>query len=633
MYELAWEPAPRGNEPRLAASTAGAWLVLADRSGVADTLIASLRERGHRVIVATHGDSCQRRTQDSFEVRPADRSDLSRLFEEALSSGGCRGVVHLWSLDAQLPPSVDAIERAEKLGCGSALCVIQELLTRRLDPTPIWFVTRGAVQTGADAACAFMQAPLWGFARAAAAEASAVWGGLIDLDATASVEECGRAVVAEMLQTDAEDQIAFRRGERLAARLRRVQTNQAKPRALAWRSDGAYLITGGLGGLAIEAAAWMASQGARRLILLGRTPLPPRAEWRGAERNGGPVAARIAAVRRLEALGATVDVASVDVGDEAAMHRFFERYAAEERAPIRGVIHTAGVLQYDSLLTHTPQAMSSIMRAKTVGSWLLERDLKDQPLDFVVFYSSVSAILSSPLIGSYAGANSFMDALAADRIARGLPALSINWGLWSDVGMAASFSASRDNDTRNSSAQAGATISTRRGIEALELAMRSRDGQVAVTPIQWKDWAALYPAFARAPLFQFLMTGTSAGVQTVVEIGASAIAVLAAAPEDRGERIHIYVVEQVGKVLGLTPERLDVNQPITEMGLDSLMAVELKNRFEADLRAALPIVRFLEGPSVSTLATLIHEDMDARMAGRAPATVEAMGANYEEGEL
>jgi hypothetical protein len=277
--------------------------------------------------------------------------------------------------------------------------------------------------------------------------------------------------------------------------------------------------------------------------------------------------------------------------------------------------------------------MSSIMRAKTVGTWVLEQELKDQPLDFFVFYSSVSAILSSPLIGSYAGANSFMDALAADRIARGVPALSINWGLWSEVGMGANFSASRDNDTRNAGAQAGATISTRRGLEALELAMRTRAGQVAVTPIQWKDWAAMYPAFARAPLFRFLMTGAAAGAQTVAEIGASAIAVLAAAPEDRAERIQVYVVEQVGKVLGLTPERLDVNQPITEMGLDSLMAVELKNRFEADLRAALPIVRFLEGPSVSKLALLIHEDIDARLAGAAPAAVEALGAGYEEGEL
>jgi acyl carrier protein len=237
------------------------------------------------------------------------------------------------------------------------------------------------------------------------------------------------------------------------------------------------------------------------------------------------------------------------------------------------------------------------------------------------------------LIGSYAGANSFLDALAADRVARGLPALSINWGLWSDVGMAASFAASREHDTRQSSTQAGATITPRRGLQALELALRGRDGQIAVTPIQWQEWAALYPAFARVPLLTFVMAGATAGAQTSSEIGASASAVLTAAPEERHARILGYVVEQVGKVLGLTPERLDVNQPITEMGLDSLMAVELKNRFEADLRAALPIVRFLEGPTVSQLATLIHEDMEARLAATSPVELEALGANYEEGEL
>ena len=179
----------------------------------------------------------------------------------------------------------------------------------------------------------------------------------------------------------------------------------------------------------------MIEQGARRLVLLGRSGLPPRAEW-GALDPGSRAGRRAAAVRGLEALGASVHLAAVDVADEAALREFLETFRREGWPPIRGVVHAAGTVHYGPLVQTTPAQLDDVLRSKVTGAWLLHRLLADEPLDFFVLFASASGVLSSPLVGAYAAANAFLDALAHRRADEGRPALSVDWGLWAGAGMA-----------------------------------------------------------------------------------------------------------------------------------------------------------------------------------------------------
>ena len=180
----------------------------------------------------------------------------------------------------------------------------------------------------------------------------------------------------------------------------------------------------------------MIARGARRLILLGRTQLPPRSAWSGLD-PAGRIGRQVAAIRDLEARGAAVHLASVDVADEGALAEYLEGFRQEGWPPIRGVVHAAGVLQDQAVIQLDATALAAVFRAKVLGAWLLHRLLEREPLDFFLLFSSAAALLGSAGQANYAAANGFLDALAHLRRAEGKPASSLAWGPWAEVGMAA----------------------------------------------------------------------------------------------------------------------------------------------------------------------------------------------------
>ena len=287
------------------------------------------------------------------------------------------------------------------------------------------------------------QSPLWGLGRVIAQEHPTFWGGLVDLDPEASPRDAdAHQLWEEISQTDGEDQLAFRQGRRYVGRLVRHRPSATPATPVQWRTDGSYLISGGLGDLGLLVARWMVEQGARRLILLGRTRLPPRSNWNSVE-TGSRLARQITAIRELESLGACVHLASVDVADEGELSSFLDEFRAEGWPPIRGVVHAAGVLQDGLLVQLDAAALNTVLRPKVMGGWLLHRLLQDDTLDFFILFSSAGSVLGQPGQGNYAAANAFLDALAHHRRAQGRPALSVDWGAWAGEGFADSVGGKR----------------------------------------------------------------------------------------------------------------------------------------------------------------------------------------------
>ncbi len=605
LYEFQW----RLKEPLAVSAPAdsGTWMIFADSGGVGEKLAAQIKNRGERSIVVSLGESYERTDAEHFRIN-AERPDDMRQLIEGLTAQGqppCRAVVHLWSLDAGLhdQTNLSSLTTAQSLGCNSVLHLVQQLARVESNQLPhLWLATRGAQPAGdTNVPLNIAQSPLWGLGRVIAQEHPAFWGGLIDLDPNPeAAADAATQLCKQISDPDGEDQLAFRDGRRYVGRLIRKPRTVTQPAPLSWRADGSYLITGGLGELGLSVARWMVEQGARRLILMARTKLPPRADWNSVE-AGSALAKRIVAIRELEAMGASVHLASVDVADEDQLGAYIDEYRAEGWPPIRGVVHAAGVLHDGLLAQLDAPAFDSVLRPKVTGGWLLHRLLEDAPLDFFVMFSSAGSLLGQPGQGNYAAANAFLDALAHHRRALGQPALSINWGAWNGLGFAETVGGKR-LAARLALAGIG-SIAPAQALEVMGRTLSQGATQVAVVPVDWAKYRQFYPAGTEAALLSELGGEQTASYLTSNHTGEKRTALLAAEPAERFQLVQSYVTELVARVLGQAASKVDIQQPLSNLGLDSLMAVELKNRIATDLGVNVPMVTFLSGPSVEQAAT------------------------------
>lgn len=385
------------------------------------------------------------------------------------------------------------------------------------------------------------------------------------------------------------------------------------------RPDATYLITGGLAGLGLLTAEWLAAQGARNLVLLGR-----RAPGDAARET----------LDRIGALGVRVEVHQVDVADRAALAKVLASIA-ETMPPLRGVVHSAGVLRDGVLLGQEWSRFAEVMAPKVDGTWNLHALTLGKPLDFFVLFSSVAGLIGSSAQANHASANAFMDALAHERQARGWPALSINWGVWSEIGSAAERQAGD-----RVKLQGVGTIDPAQGLRVLGALMSSTRTQAAVLPVDWAQYLRQFSGGAPAWLREVgagartKAAPASRAGEAVAVAGPAFREALADVPASRQlEAVERHVVEQVAAVIGLDPARpLDPEQPLNEIGLDSLMAVELRNRLSSTLalERGLPATLVFDYPTVTAIATYLLTDV-LRIAQ--PAEPAAAGGRGNEDVL
>ncbi len=353
------------------------------------------------------------------------------------------------------------------------------------------------------------------------------------------------------------------------------------------RREATYLITGGLGGLGQQLARWLVTRGARSLVLTGRRAEPDESAQQ--------------MIAELEAQGARVTVLAADVSREADVERTLARIQ-EELPPLRGVFHAAGVLDDGMLVQQDWDRFQRVLWPKVNGAYNLHHATAGLPLDLFVCFSSVASLLGSPGQGNYAAANGFLDALAYYRRAQGKPALSINWGPWDSIGMTAG---SDPRDRARWEASGMGTISAEQGLEILGQLLQQNRPQIGVLPINWSKFLPQVSANQRATLLSELARRES-GERLASSTAARESELLqryrAAPAAARAGVIESYVQERIAATLGMSPTDLDPSQPLKQLGLDSLMAVELKNQVEASLAIQLPLEVFSEDMSGGDLS-------------------------------
>lgn len=611
-YEITWEPSPL-NEASSKALT-GKWLIFADQSGIAEALAAQLEREGKHSLLVYPGDTYTQQP-GYITIRSSHSEDMSRLLRDAFFDTSPACVMHLWNLDVPSEQMLDdaTLNEVQSLGSLSVLYLAQAMSAAGWAVNPrLWLVTRGVQPVnGAVASGSVTQSPVWGLGRVIAEEQREFWGGLIDLSPDMHPDEAASWLWQQAHTQDAEDQLAFYNGQRYAARFIDIAESELALAPLYFRSDASYVITGGLGGIALRVARWMVENGARRLILIGRTPLPPRSQWLQSDPST-LLGQRIAAIRELEFLGASIHPVALDVADEGQFRAFLEQYVLEGWPPIKGVMHTAAVIE-DRLIAQLDEtAFQAVLRPKVMGSWLLHKFLDD--LDFFVLFSSLGAVLGQAGQGNYAAANAFLDTLAHYRRSHGQPAISINWGGWSDVGLANTEGAQRTIQYLEQ--QGMKSFTADQGVAALEYLMRHQsDGvgapQAAVMPMNWDVFRKGRLAANQSRLLANLMPVT--GDEQPDDVKASShisAEVSAAKPDHRRGILEAYLQKQVAQVLKLDMARVEPTKPLGMMGVDSLMGLELRNRLERDLGTTFSATLVWNYPTIAEMVPYIASRLD-----------------------
>ena len=569
-----WVRVPALPQPAAAPRNQDVWLLCGqDNAG----LTAALQQ-----ALSDHGAQAVRVLQDS---------DLpSALAHSHAGAQQCRGVVHLGSLAAPPLDTEGALfDAAMQASCLSVLHTLQAMVREPFRTAPRLVIVTGeaqAVRPGESVAVE--QTPVWGMARTLAYEHPDLRCCRIDVARPTDIisrRALAEALACELLGARPEDEVALRvGGQRFVGRLGSAnKVPSPRPQAPEIVADATYLITGGLGGLGLTLAQTLVQQGAQHLLLSGRSaPSSPEQE-------------RLLAALRTQI---NVQVLQADVSVRTDVARLLS-HIQTHMPPLRGIIHLAGILDDGLAIDQTDARMRRVLGPKALGAWHLHSFTRALELDFMVLYASMASLLGSPGQTPYAAANGFLDGLAELRRAQGLAVLSINWGPFSEVGLAAA-AASRGARLAQRGMQ---SLTPAQGSSLLLALLPTALSSVGVVPLNARQWLEFYPRLASNTLFTDLRDAEGAP-----QASSNARArLLDAPPEQRMERLELFLRQQIAGVLRSEPQRIGLNTPLKELGVESLIGLELRNQLEAALGVQLSATLTWAHPTLAALVRFFAE--------------------------
>ncbi|MFD2495010.1 type I polyketide synthase, partial [Amycolatopsis jiangsuensis] len=596
-YRIDW--APIAETP---AVLSGTWLIV----GEAPKLANAIRGRGAEVI--------------TLDVAVLDRDTLA----EALSGlPPVDGVVSAFALDETPLAAFPTVAR----GVAGTLVLVQALGDAGVT-APLWVLTSGAVSTGAsEVLTSPVQAQVWGLGRVVGLEHAGRWGGLLDLP-PAWDDRIASKVCSAL--AGHEDQVAVRASGSFARRL--VRSGTRRPAGAGWTPRGTVLLTGGTGSIGGRVGTWLADRGAPRVVLTSRS---------------GPSAEGVADLAAEIAVGgSTVDVVCCDTADRTQVAELLETIAATGPA-LSSVLHSANAVYVTPLDNTSVEGLSVSLGAKAAGARHLDELTADLDLDAFVLFSSISATWGSNDHGAYAAGNAYLDALAEDRRARGLPGTSIAWGVWD----------TRDWDAVNAvlEQRPGSVTPERllrqgmnflepgRALTALGQVLDDDETFLAVADVDWERFAPVFTAARERPLLERIPEAREPEA-AATEPGETSDLAAKLADADPAERLRVVaelVRGHAAAVLGHgAAEEVPAGRAFRDLGFDSLTAVELRNRIGAATGLKLPSTVVFDYPNPMVLAKEIVERVfgaaapvitHSRDVSTEPIAIVGMGCRYAGG--
>ena len=602
LYDIQWQPQALTKQ---ATARPRRWLIFADTQGIGETVADMLNKTGAVCQLVFAGQRYERRSPSSWIINPGNAEDFQRILAECLPDreSMASGILHCWSIqESSAGSSWTAQEVAAQVerGCRSALLLIQAALNRQNASLPsLWLITTGAVAVTEEDnihPTGLTQSPLWGMGSTLALEHPELACVQIDISPDTASQDI-EALCDELTspRTHGEPRIALRHGQRYAPRLEQSRINAAShltyTRTSAFRQDGTYLITGGLGGIGLAVARWMVKRGARRLALLGRSA-------------PSETAAEILA--ELTTAGAQITLIQADVSYPEQIRDALAQIENSGK-PLRGVIHCAGVFADQLLLRHRWELFEQVFAPKVLGTWNLHTLTQQTELDFFVLFSTAASMLGAAGLSNYVAANSFLDRLAHYRRAHGLPAISINWGAWKKVGMALTVGGKRESQWAVKGLNA---LAPQLMLDALDVALGQRPAQIGVFSVDWPTFLRQFDDEARPQFFEAFSPKHEHSHRAQQRF----LQQFEAMPfHTRREFLLRRLGEQVAEVLGISSSvEIDLQRGFFDMGMDSLTSMELRNRLQSMLECSLPTTIAFKYPTVESLGNYVLSEILSR---------------------
>jgi acyl transferase domain-containing protein/acyl carrier protein len=576
-------------EAGASARAARHWLLLSDQGTACDALEAKLTARGDHVSVVCLGEPAR---QGRGRVAPLLPDDIGSVFD-VVEDGAAPvdGVIYGWSLADFGPLGSDGYAEALDVCAKYPLWLCQAILGPGRRGIGLSFLTRGSQPAGEARVTQPLAALLWGHVASFVNE-NRLFAHLVDLDPEALDESADAALLVRTLDVQDECQVALRRGRRLLSRLRPGSLETT--REVNIDPAASYLITGGFGALGMETARELVRQGARHLVLVGRN---------AGKGDGHPL------LQEIHAAGARTYPLQADITDRADFVPKLTKLLSG-LPPLKGVIHSAGVLNDGVVAQQNWDRYLNVFGPKVDGTLHLHLATRGQPLEFFILYSSAAAILGNPGQANYAAANAFMDSFAWYLRGAGLPGMSINWGGWSQIGVAAGY----EHGTAGRKDGLLGFIPPEQGVQVIARQFASAHAQFALIPLHrdTPTGEANMPYLTQL-LRDVLQDGHRPASMPLSAAGAAHglaadSGVLASFGRVGGSARHALVKQYVTKVIaGLlkSSSTLDDRASLFDLGLDSLLSIDLRLHLEKNLDCSLSSTLLHDYPTIDALTNFL----------------------------
>lgn len=593
--EAAW-PATHSTD-ELSLEEGNNWIIMADHNGLAEALKLELEAHSQRCHLIEYDDTLlDLRNRDNTIPNEHDVS-LQKLIDEKFLAEQLPfyGVIHLWCTDIEpsLPSSQASLGMAQELSCNSILNLAQYLTGHGGFGMPrLWVVTCGAQPVVNGEPISVAQSLAWGLGKSIAFELPELKSTLVDLDPSFDPSKAAKVIFRQLCVNDTEREVAFRGNRRLVPRLvpHPQPVKAITPFTLGsyqFRKNRTYLITGGLGGLGLTVSKWMIEQGAKYLVLVGRS---------------APTLLADRTIDEMRKHGTEVQVMNADITDYGQVAEIFER-VRKDMPSLAGIVHAAGVLDNAPIVDLDAGRLSNVLAPKVDGTWNLHMATAQENLDFFVFFSSAVSVLGSPGQGNYAAANSFLDAMAHYRRRQGLPAISINWGPWAEIGLA--VAGNFVDNTEKSGSLGIKGITPEHGLEALSQALVGDRTQLTILPFDLRSLLELYPTAAQNPFFSKV-----GGKDTHVSHLYTRPNLRQAYVEPRTE-IELQLAQLWMQTLRI--DRVGIKDSFFELGGDSVLAAQIVTSGHRIFGVEIDLREAFEAFTIEGLARIVESALKIKI--------------------
>jgi acyl transferase domain-containing protein/thioesterase domain-containing protein/acyl carrier protein len=593
------------------------WLVFVDECGLGDRIVNQLQLAGQDVITVRIGEHfssdtpaeslCERHY--SYTLNPSQRQDYETLWQELHALNKLpQTIVHLWSVtpDEFVGTRFERVEKLQNLGFWSLLFLAQALGKQNIsEQIEIAVISNNLQEVTGEENLYPEKATLLGPCKVIPQEYLNISCRSVDIVLPELGSQQEEKLISNLLREltipTSDIAIAYRGNHRWVQTFASVRLDKTEKETPRLRDGGVYLITGGLGGIGLVLAEYLAKTVQAKLVLLGRSPIPVKSEWDEWLRTHvaqDSISVKIRKLQVIEALGAEVAIACADVANLEQMQGVI-REVGDRFGQIHGVIHAAGIIPGGMIQLKTPEIIANLLAPKVTGTLVLDTLLQDCDLDFFVVCSSLNSFIAALGLVDYCAANSFLDAFANYKASRSNTlTTAINWDGWQEVGQAASVKLSEQlQQWRNASFQQG--ILPQEGIEAFNRILGSRLPQVLVST---QDFHLRFKQFNSTKELQRVQSNQKANSSKPTHSRPE----LSQAYVEPRSQLEQTIAEIWQQSLGIAP--LGIHDNFFELGGDSLLAVHLIAKISAATQTKLSSHSLIDAPTIADLAELITQN-------------------------